>query len=286
MVKYNKLISNINLCLSFFLMIHAAVFFALSLKIGWPLWVTVGCLAGLFLYHVLLMFGLSRVPDLFVYTGVGATGADLGEQRLDRLNPAIIITLSRLTSLPSIIYLIFLTTEYSIQGILIIYVVLAFITDFLDGKISRNMNQTTKIGAYLDSLSDYIMLLAITLAYFNFRLLPSWFLILVLLRLGFQAVSAIGLSVLNKRLMPYKSSLLSKASIFLVMLTCAFALLRLLPVFSSGLWADFYPPFMAVLQLTGAVALVLSLGEKIILFGQELHAARQQPGPGTGTEAD
>ena len=47
-------------------------------------------------------------------------------------------------------------------------------TDYLDGKLARALNQTSKLGEILDPTIDRLYLAAILLAYLDKNLLPLW----------------------------------------------------------------------------------------------------------------
>lgn len=254
-----QLLRNISLTLLGLFLFHAAVFGLISvlLKLSPGDFLAFGAI--LFIHHLLIMLILANMLEFFVY--------DRGGKPLNRVNLPIFITLIRITSLPSIIYLIMLKPRYPVLIPLIIYTVFAFISDFLDGNISRRTHQTTKIGAYLDSMSDYAVLIAISIAYIIYNLLPVWFFVLVMFRLFFQWAAAGVLSILHQKITPHHSSWLAKASIFLIMLMYAAALLQFIPAVR-----DIFPLIIRIFEWTVSPVIVISLIEKVAGFVLELKS--------------
>ena len=60
--------------------------------------------------------------------------------------------------------------------------ILASITDFIDGYIARNYNQTTDFGKFLDPLADKLLTLAAMCIYCQWGIFPAWALMIVLTR--------------------------------------------------------------------------------------------------------
>ena len=60
--------------------------------------------------------------------------------------------------------------------------ILASITDFIDGYIARNHNQTTDFGKFLAPLADKLLTLAAMCIYCQWGIFPAWALMIVLTR--------------------------------------------------------------------------------------------------------
>ena len=60
--------------------------------------------------------------------------------------------------------------------------ILASLTDFIDGYIARNYNQTTDFGKFLDPLADKLLTLAAMCIYCQWGIFPAWALMIVLTR--------------------------------------------------------------------------------------------------------
>ncbi|MEK6619287.1 MAG: CDP-alcohol phosphatidyltransferase family protein [Nitrospirota bacterium] len=88
------------------------------------------------------------------------------------------LTILRILLIPVFVgFLIYERYEYSLAVLL-----LAGITDGLDGTIARVANQRTRLGAYLDPLADKLLLTTGFVTLSVLHLLPSWIAILVVSR--------------------------------------------------------------------------------------------------------
>ncbi|MCK7514808.1 MAG: CDP-alcohol phosphatidyltransferase family protein [Desulfobacterales bacterium] len=112
---------------------------------------------------------------------------------LARVNLANEVTLARMSTLPTLLILIVASKEYSIQTPLLVLVALVFVTDFADGWISRASRQVTFMGRMLDAISDYCVLIVLSIVFYYYELIPGWFFWVVIFRLVFQGA---GMAVL------------------------------------------------------------------------------------------
>lgn len=183
-------------------------------------------------------------------------------ERLERVNLANAITMFRLTSMPTILFLVIAAKEYRIRLPLLGLVVLVFATDFIDGWISRKAGEVTKVGKMMDSASDYSLLIVLTVVFYYFELVPPWFFVLVTARLGLQIVLVFLLIFINKKVEP-KTTFLGKAAVASIMVLYAMEVLRL--IFNLGRL-----PLFAVLEWTVAGIVVVSMIDKILAFAREL----------------
>lgn len=75
---------------------------------------------------------------------------------------ATILTLGRLALLPLIVVLLFIPAGWAAWGALIIYIAGA-LTDWLDGWVARQFDQSSNFGRFLDPLADKIFVVVILL---------------------------------------------------------------------------------------------------------------------------
>jgi cardiolipin synthase len=265
--RRNQLLRNLSMVLSSMFAFHGTLALAIAVVVKTSVSSYLAFAAVLFVHHLMIMLILSNMLDFFTYTEDGSA--------LSRVNIPIFITLVRITSLPTIVFLIILMPNHRVLIPLVAYVAVAFVSDFLDGNISRRLHQTTKIGAYLDSMSDYAVLIAISIAYIVFDLMSGWFFILVMLRLFFQWAAAGVLTIIRGGISPHHSSWLAKASIFLIMTAYGLALLQFLPALDSA-----YPMIAGIVEGVVAPVLVLSLAEKVLSFASELRTGAHRPEEG------
>jgi phosphatidylglycerophosphate synthase len=221
---------------------------------------------GLFLliaviYHGLLLGVLLTLRPLFVLVD--------DDRPLDRINVSNVLSLVRLTSLPSIVFLIVSAREASLVPVILPYVVLVFLTDLVDGWLARRFHQITSIGRYLDAVSDYMLLSATLFVYLWYALIPWWFFLLVVVRLGVVAAGNTLLYVAHGQVEP-ETSYLGKASIFSIMVLFAAKVLGIPYVLLFSGPSPLTIERLDNLQLMVAGVLVVSAFEKINLFGAKL----------------
>jgi phosphatidylglycerophosphate synthase len=248
--RKRRLLRSIHLTILSYITIQCLVFLAFSIPGGffsefWPGFFVSSLGFHIFLYSLLRYF----IDDFKKETN--------GEL-LSRINMANRITLMRISTLPTLLCLVIAAKRYTIRYPLLILVVFIFITDFLDGYVSRKANQVTKVGMMMDSASDYSLLIVLSLVFRYYNLIPLWFLVLVLIRLGIQVVFMASLIVINKRIEP-RTTFLGKAAIASIMVVYSVEVLWLiantLPVaIKNGI------------ELIVAGVILASIGDKIWSF--------------------
>lgn len=67
-----------------------------------------------------------------------------------------ILTFSRILAIPVFVVIFYLPFQWS-YGVAAIIFVLAGVTDWVDGYLARKLNQTSKLGAFLDPVADKLM---------------------------------------------------------------------------------------------------------------------------------
>jgi phosphatidylglycerophosphate synthase len=215
------------------------------------------------LLHLLMALGLNAVADLFV----------LAENHLalDRVNVANILSLSRISSAPTLLLLVTLAREYKLLVIVVVLAVLVFLTDLLDGQVSRRTGQVTEIGRYLDSTSDYVLIGILVCAMLYYQLLATWVFVLIIVRLGIQAVGQAVLFFVRRKKLVFSTSFLGKASVFALMTLLAASLLRIIPGFPD--WAE--TGYRVLTYLVSAVVGV-SLVEKVVIIVKSIRSPESE----------
>ena len=183
-------------------------------------------------------------------------------ERLIRVNLANAVTLYRVTSMPTLLFLVLAAKDYRIRLPLLCLVVIVFATDFADGYISRKAGQVTKVGKMMDSASDYALLIVLTIVFYYFSLVPSWFFLLVTARLGLQVIFVFILIFVNRKIEP-KTTFMGKAAVASIMVLYATEVIRLIFGFSRI-------ELIAVLEWTTAAIVLLSMVDKVLAFVREL----------------
>jgi phosphatidylglycerophosphate synthase len=186
-------------------------------------------------------------------------------ERLARVNLANAITLFRVSTLPTILFLVIAAKDYGIRVPLLVLVILVFLSDFADGFVSRRGKQVTKIGRMLDSTSDYGLLIVLSVAFYYYFLIPAWFFAIAVARLCLQSVLVFILIAINRRVDP-KTSPLGKLAVAALMVLYAAEILEVLIGPSARI---------PLLGLEGIVALILAASavDKVLIFLRELGSA-------------
>src|SRR5258706_4583434 len=117
------------------------------------------------------------------------------------------ITLLRLGFLP--LFLILIVYEHYRWALLIL--VLAGLSDGIDGLLARRLNQKSSIGAYLDPIADKLLLSSSFVILAMEKIIPWWLTIMVLSRdILLLIVAAVIILISGYR--PFPPSLLGKAT--------------------------------------------------------------------------
>jgi cardiolipin synthase len=168
------------------------------------------------------------------------------------VNPANLITLGRLLSVPVSIWLI-LAGQY---GAAFWMFVIAGISDAVDGFIAKRFNMRTRIGALLDPVADKTLLVSTYVTLGVAAQLPTWLVILVVSRDlmivgGFLLVQLLSAETRSEPLM------VSKANTALQIILVALTLARLAFAFDDhGLGVVLIYAVAATTVLSGAAYLV------------------------------
>jgi phosphatidylglycerophosphate synthase len=240
-----------------FLLIQAGLFPILALADGidlaanWAFFpISFGC-------HALTLCLLLFLKGDFV---IEATGLELR-----RVNLANILTLVRISTLPTILFLIVGAKGSRIPPATFVLTALVLLTDLLDGFVSRTLKQGTRIGRMLDSISDYCLLavLAIVLSYFGF--IHPWYFGIVLGRLFFQAC---GMAVffLIKRPIEPKPTFFGKVTVASTMIIFGLSIL-------NGFLAEPFHRIFFALEAVAAALVAISMVDKGIVFAKHIPRA-------------
>ncbi len=89
------------------------------------------------------------------------------------MNLPNLLTVFRLVLVPVYVAVFYAEPQAHVAAALIFWVASA--TDVLDGYLARRLHLTTKVGQVLDPLADKCMQLAVIITLFFDRLLPVWF---------------------------------------------------------------------------------------------------------------
>jgi len=210
------------------------------------------------IFHIGIYMFLRLTKDFFFLVET--------RQPLRSLNLANMITLLRISMLPSLTFLIISVKHYPVGAILLTAIALTFITDLLDGRISRAFHQITFIGKILDSVSDYSVLLVISITYFIYDLIPIWLFLMILGRLLFQAFGMLGLLIKHKSVEP-KPTLFGKATVASIMILFALEPFKMLSLFDVK-------NYIMYVEFLVCIIVFLSVFDKAWFFHKERISKR------------
>jgi cardiolipin synthase (CMP-forming) len=88
------------------------------------------------------------------------------------------LTILRILLIP--VYIGFMT--YGSYGFALLTLLIAGLTDAIDGHLARKLNQRTRLGTLLDPLADKLLLTSSFISLAILHLVPSWLVILVVSR--------------------------------------------------------------------------------------------------------
>ena len=134
------------------------------------------------------------------------------------------LTLVRLSSIPTLTLLLGVGPRPGTVPILVALAAGVFLTDLFDGALARRRRQVTPIGGYLDSASDYLVLLALAVLLAAKGILPTWLALLLSARLVLHAL-AMGVLVLRHGLRVARPTTWGKVSVAAAMVLITLELL-------------------------------------------------------------
>lgn len=186
---------------------------------------------------------------------------------LVRVNLSNTLTFGRLSSIPTITYLIVKASVFSILPVILPLICIVFATDFLDGIVARRRREITFVGRYMDSSSDYLMIIAVSIVLYAYDLIPLWFFILIMGRLILFAIGMAWLTLREGKANPL-ATFLGKASIFALMVLYAMEIARLFEVPWIG-----DVRVVTIIQYITAVIVAVSVVDKAIFLARGFAAA-------------
>ena len=85
-----------------------------------------------------------------------------------------------------------------------VLLVVAVLTDFVDGMIARRMNEITKLGQFLDPFADRLFIAATVIALAIQDVVPWWFVIAVMLRDALLGIGGVVMARYGAATLPVK----------------------------------------------------------------------------------
>ncbi len=191
---------------------------------------------------------------------------------LPRVNLSNTLTIGRLSSIPTLLFLVLQAASFpgSLRPVIVPLMSLVFLTDFLDGIVARRRNEITFVGRYLDSTSDYLVIIALSIAFYSYRIIPLWFFILIIARLGLFAIGMTVLALRDGKTNPL-ATFLGKASVFAVMVLYVFEIAGLLGIPWIG-----NDTVITIVEYVAAAVIAASFVDKAVFLTRMFRAPRQE----------
>jgi cardiolipin synthase (CMP-forming) len=156
------------------------------------------------------------------------------------------VSVVRLMAIPVFLWLV-IEDRLLIAFVLL---VVAVLTDFVDGMIARRMNEITKLGQFLDPFADRLFIAATVIALAIQDVVPWWFVIAVMLRDALLGIGGVVMARYGAATLPVKWW--GKVA--------TFAMLVVLPLFLLG------AVFPEVGDITNPIAWVLALATVVLYW--------------------
>jgi len=106
-----------------------------------------------------------------------------------------ILTITRILMVPVAVVLTY-ENKPLYSTLTIVILIMAIVTDVLDGRIARSTNQVTNIGKLLDPIADKLMVISVMIAMVDIKLIAGWIVIIIVARelstTGLRAIAATG----------------------------------------------------------------------------------------------
>jgi len=193
------------------------------------------------------------------------------EAPLERVNAPNALTIARITSIPTVLFLVLLAREYPVLPVALPFISLVFATDLVDGFLARRGGGVTFVGRYLDSTSDYFALIAVAILFLVEGMIPAWFFWLLMARLVLFAAGMAWAALRQGAVKPV-TTFLGKASVFSTMVLFAMETAERFGVPWIG-----DPRVVRVIEYAVGGIVALSMADKVV-FLQRLFCGRSNAG--------
>ena len=95
------------------------------------------------------------------------------------MNLPIALTLVRIVLVPLVMVFLISSSRVNVLIAAVIFVT-ASLTDWLDGRIARRMNQVTRLGTLLDPVADKLLVAAALISLVHVDMMPAWMAVLII----------------------------------------------------------------------------------------------------------
>lgn len=236
--------------ISLFLIAQIVIYVSVLSVCNISLFINIWFYPTIVIVHIGILIFLMIMRSSFIIDGK--------TEALRKINMANRLTLVRMSATPTLMFMFSFSKAYNLIPVLIVLTFFAFISDLLDGYISRKFHETTKMGRMLDSMSDYCILFFFSIALVMLDFLPLWFFSLILFRLFFQAIGQL-ITLISRKKVEASPTLLGKAAVAVTMLLYGFELLK-------TIWLSWPPLVYSILELGSGFIVFISIFDKGFWF--------------------
>ena len=141
------------------------------------------------------------------------------------LLPNLISLFRLLLFIPFLFLFQLMRTDDNYRYYILILILIAFISDLLDGYTARKTNQISELGKIIDPLADKVLVALIVINLFSMDMIPTFFFWLIILRDIFIFLGGLYIKQKIGKVLP--SNLLGKATVFSIGIFIIITLLRL-----------------------------------------------------------
>ena len=261
-MESRKVVGSIWITILVLFLVQTGIFIAVTRAYGVDQELSRWYIVAMPLFHIFAGVVLSSLNKLFYNVETG--------ERLTRVNFANLLSIIRVSSSPTLLWLVLIARYHDVGQIVVPLTAIVFLTDLLDGQISRRTRQVTQIGRFLDSSSDYTVLFVVAVALLSYSLISTWLFVIAMARFGLQLLGQMVLFVMQRGKLHFRTSFLGKVSVFVFMTVFALSLFQLVPNLPN--W---YEPVFVVVEYIAAALALISLAEKVFLFAVDARNARR-----------
>lgn len=180
-------------------------------------------------------------------------------QKNPNFNPATFLTISRFFLVPVFIYF-FLVENFTAA---VITLIIASVTDVVDGLLARRFNMGTTLGSVLDPLADKFLMMISFIVLTAMHILPVWLTMIVIGRDFYIVFGLMYLYYVKRAKVVIKPSILSKRTTFAQFLLLTFSFIKSY-IISSQFHLSVNPDYidlffqfqMALIYITGVMTLI------------------------------
>lgn len=164
-----------------------------------------------------------------------------------------IISLFRIYSTIPIVFFIWIGDKYYLVSLVLI--IIAYLSDAIDGMLARALGQVSEWGKILDPLGDKILSTALVITFAQIGILSIWFAIIVVIR--DLLISLFSTKMIKNYRFIQQSVLIGKVVTLLLAIFYSLSMLKLMGFISVGILKKLEIPLLTFIIISGMYYLSL-----------------------------